>query len=288
MVVDVNSKSFVRYSNERYFSQLKKLETELTLRGMSKSTKKAYFKFNAQFLRFIQKSPDNITKDDIKNYLAELIGKETAPRTINLARSALLFYYNEVLEQGIVGVKVPKIKRSLPIYLSKEEVANLIDKGGSNKSKIIIKFLYSSGLRVSEVCNLKIEDLELKDRKGFVRGGKGGKDRLFFVSQTLAYELEDFIGNRKKGYVFENYQGERSSERNVQKIVSLAGKRAMINKPVTPHKLRHSFATHLHDAGTSIRTIQELLGHSNLQTTEIYTHVSEKGLGKVKNPLDGI
>ena len=219
MVVDVNSKSFVRYSNERYFSQLKKLETELTLRGMSKSTKKAYFKFNAQFLRFIQKSPDNITKDDIKSYLAELIGKETAPRTINLARSALLFYYNEVLEQGIVGVKVPKIKRSLPIYLSKEEVANLIDKGGSNKSKIIIKFLYSSGLRVSEVCNLKIEDLELKDRKGFVRAGKGGKDRLFFISQTLAYELEDFIGARRKGYVFENYQGERSSERNVQKIV---------------------------------------------------------------------
>jgi len=265
---------------------LTELETELSLRGLSESTKKAYLKFNQEFLSFIQKDHNNITKDDIKKYLATLINKKTAPRTINLARSALLFYYNEVLEKGIVGIKVPKIKRSLPVFLTKDEIVNLIDKAGSKKSKLIIKFLYSSGLRVSEICNLEVKDLELKDNKGFVRSGKGGKDRLFFISETLRDELYKYLDGRKTGYLFPNHSNNQLSSRNIQKLVALAGKKAEIIKQVTPHKLRHSFATHLHDSGTSIRTIQELLGHSNLQTTEIYTHVSQKKLSEVKNPLD--
>lgn len=269
-------------------SKLDGLLTELELRGMSESTKKAYLKYNSDFLSMINKDPEDITKNDIKKYLAYLIRKKTAPRTINLARSALLFNYNEVLEKGIVGIKIPKINRSLPIYLTQNEVSDLIINAGSNKSKIMIKFLYSSGLRVSEICNLKIEDLDLSNRKGFVRGGKGGKDRIFFISKSLAEEVGNFIGMSKTGYLFGNPKGERTTERNIQKIVKLAGRKANIHKPVTPHKLRHSFATHLHDSGTSIRTIQELLGHSNLQTTEIYTHVSEKGLGDVKNPLEDI
>jgi integrase/recombinase XerD len=269
-------------------SKLDELLTELELRGMSESTKKAYLKYNFDFLSLLKKEPMDVTKEDIKKYLAYLIRKKTAARTINLARSALLFYYNEVLEKGIVRIKIPKINRSLPVYLTKNEVSNLINNAGSKKSKIIIKFLYSSGLRVSEVCNLKIEDLDLTNRKGFVRGGKGGKDRIFFISQSLSKEIEKFVDKLKRGYLFSNPKSERTTERNIQKIVKLAAEKAKINKQVTPHKLRHSFATHLHDAGTSIRTIQELLGHSNLQTTEIYTHVSEKGLGEVKNPLEDI
>lgn len=265
---------------------LTELETELSLRGMSESTQKAYLRFNLEFLSFIQKDKFDVEKNDLKKYLAGLINKKTAPRTINLARSALLFHYNEVLEKGIVGVKVPKIQRSLPVYLTKDEIVSLIDNATSKKSKLIVKFLYSSGLRVSEICSLKVEDLQLKDNKGFVRRGKGGKDRLFFISKTLTSELYKYLDGRKIGYLFPNHSNNQLSSRNIQKLVSLAGKKAEINKQVTPHKLRHSFATHLHDSGTSIRTIQELLGHSNLQTTEIYTHVSQKRLKDVKNPLD--
>ena len=267
---------------------LSALETEMELRGLADNTKKLYFKYNARFLKFIEKDIKNIEKIDIKKYLASLVKAKRAARTINMVRSALLFHYNEVLGKDFTSIQIPKVNRSLPIFLSKEEVSLLFLNAGTNKSQIMMKFLYSSGLRVSELCSLRIEDLDLKERKGFVRSGKGGKDRLFFISDGLANELEAFIGSIKAGHVFPNTYGEKMTERNVQKIVSKAGKKAGIMKQVTPHKLRHSFATHLHDAGTSIRTIQELLGHANLQTTEIYTHVSGQKLKDVRNPLDDI
>ena len=265
---------------------MKELKTEMMLRGMSKKTIASYLKYNTQFLSFIHKDILQIDKNDIKLFLGSLIEKGTAPRSINLIRSALLFYYNEILERGIVGIKVPKIAKSLPIYLTKEEIVHLFNSAGSKKSKLIMQFLYSSGLRVSEICDLKIEDLDLLHRKGMVRDGKGGKDRLFFIANSLAIDLGSFIQSKRKGFLFTNAQNDKLSTRNIQKIVKGAGIRAQINKPVTPHKLRHSFATHLHDNGTSIRTIQALLGHSNLQTTEIYTHISNKRLQDVKNPLD--
>ncbi len=265
---------------------LVELETELTLRGMSSSTKESYCKYNAQFLSFIGKEASKINRSDVKRFLAMEIGKGRAPRSVNLIRSALLFYYNEVLGKGFAGIKVPKISRSLPIYLTKNEMVLLIDSAGSQKSRLIIKLLYSSGLRVSELCQLKVEEIDFNSGKGYVRKGKGGKDRLFFMGKSLSTDLKTYVSSRESGHLFINNVGSSLSERNVQKIVSGAAKRGGINKKVTPHKLRHSFATHLHDSGTSIRTIQELLGHSNLQTTEIYTHVSAKKLEDVKNPLD--
>ena len=267
---------------------LSELEAELDLRGMAENTKKLYFKYNARFLKFVDKTPQKVEKADLKKYLASLVRDKRAPRTINMVRSALLFYYNDVLGKDFTSIQIPKVKRSLPIFLTKDEVSMLFLHAGTTKSQIMMKFLYSSGLRVSELCSLRIEDLDLKERKGFVRSGKGGKDRLFFISDALSNELAAFIGSIKKGYVFPNTYGEKMTERNVQKIVSKAGQKAGITKPVTPHKLRHSFATHLHDSGTSIRTIQELLGHANLQTTEIYTHVSQHKLKNVKNPLDDV
>ena len=265
---------------------LSELETEMTLRGMSSSTKKAYCKFNAEFLTFVQKDAKKVLGNDIKNFLAEKIGKGVAPRSVNLIRSALLFYYNEVLNNGIVNIKVPKIARSLPIYLTKEEILLLIKNAGSSKSRLIIKLLYSSGLRVSELCKIRVEEIDFKSGKGYVRLGKGGKDRLFFMGKALANELLVYVGRRESGFLFSNSSGFALTERNIQKLVKGAALRARIQKNVTPHKLRHSFATHLHDSGTSIRTIQELLGHSNLATTEIYTHVSAKKLDEVVNPLD--
>jgi integrase/recombinase XerD len=143
-------------------------------------------------------------------------------------------------------------------------------------------------LRVSEVVNLKVGDIELDERIGWVRGGKGKKDRIFLISNKIVDDLKAQM--RRKGktdFLFEGWKG-AMSPRSIQKIVSYAAKRAGISKPVSVHTLRHTFATHLLEAGEDIRKIQELLGHSNLSTTQIYTHVSTEELKKIKNPLDNL
>jgi integrase/recombinase XerD len=268
---------------------LKKLTTELKIRGFSSQTVAAYTLHNAKFLNFSHKDPDTITEDDVKLYLADLISeKELSPASVALVRSALLFAYNEVLGKGFVKVKTPKIQRKNPAVLSKEEVKGLIGACSTTKSKLLVQMLYASGLRVSECAALKVEDIDFKDGVCNVQQGKGNKDRMTVISTSILTELKDYLAKEKinSGLVFRNYTDELMSSRNIQKIVSLAAKKAGIKKKVTPHKLRHSFATHLLEAGVSIRIIQELLGHSNLQTTQIYTHVSRDSIRNIRSPLD--
>jgi integrase/recombinase XerD len=262
-----------------------RLRTELDIRGYADHTKRNYLHFNQEFLDFIKKSPDTIEKEDIKKYLAYLVGsKKTAPRSVNLARAALLFFYNTVLEKNIATIKIPKVLQSLPSVLTKEEVKALILGARTEKSAFIIQLLYATGLRVSEICNLKVADLQVEQGIGWVREGKGGKDRMIVLPHELHKELSL---KKPENYVLEGVNGPLT-ERTVQSIVHNAAKRAKINKKVTPHTLRHSFATHLLEAGNDIRIIQELLGHANLQTTQIYTHVSNEQKMKVKNPLDSL
>ena len=266
---------------------LEKLNNELKLRGFSNQTIRSYTLQVDLFSKFIKKDLSKVTKDDIKNYLGYLISeKNLSPKSIALKKAALKFLYHEVLNKNIVDFKTPKTQKKLPNFLTKEEVKLLIEKAGTSKTRLIIKFLYSSGLRVSELCNLKISDLEITSKNGWVRKGKGSKDRMFILSDKLIEELKEYLKeNKNKKYLFEGPKGPLSS-RNIQKIVQRAAKKANINKRVSPHVLRHSFATHLLDNGTDIRIIQELLGHANLNTTQIYTHVSREQLKKIKNPLD--
>ncbi|MBD3209116.1 tyrosine-type recombinase/integrase [Candidatus Woesearchaeota archaeon] len=262
-----------------------RLRTELELRGYSDATKKKYVRYNQDLLAFTGKQADDVEKEDVKRYLAHLVGaRQTAPRSVNLARAALLFFYNEVLEKSISGVRVPKVQQSLPSVLTHKEIVNLINAAKTKKSKLTIQLLYGTGLRVSELCSLKRADLEVEQGIGWVRGGKGGKDRMIVLPQEVYKDLE-----RKSpaAFVLEGKNGPLSP-RTVQSIVKNAAKRANIPKKVTPHTLRHSFATHLLEAGNDIRVIQDLLGHANLQTTQIYTHVSNEQKLRVKNPLDSL
>lgn len=252
------------------------LLTELTLRGLSKHTKEAYLRANKKFLEFIKKEPEAVTKDDIKYYLATLIDEGKAARTVNQSRSALLFYYNDVKERGFTNIKAPKIGQQHPVVLTKDEISRLIDAAGSTQSERIIKLLYATGMRVSEVVKLRFEDIG-EDGTVHIKSGKGNKDRITIFPEALREEL------RGTGYVFGDSP---MTTRNVQQIIKRAAKRAGIQKHVTPHVLRHSFATHLLEDGTDVRIIQELLGHSNLQTTQIYTHVSKETIKNVKSPLD--
>lgn len=266
---------------------MKILEAELKLRGYSKSTIESYIKYNLDCLKYLDKKPEELTSNDLKIYLAHLISdKSLAPRTLNLARSALLFYYNNIEERGFVNIKTPKITASLPIVLTKDEMKRLLEFSSSKKSKLMMMMLYSSGLRVSELVNLKWKDLELNEKIAWVRSGKGKKDRMIIMSESLAIMLEKI--DRISEYVFPGRENGVLSVKSVQKIVRLAASKAKINKKVTPHTLRHSFATHLLEAGNDIRIIQELLGHSNLQTTQIYTHISSERKKNVISPLDSL
>lgn len=268
--------------------ELKKLETELKIRGFSPETLKAYTIHNSAFLVFIKKEPSLVSEDDLKSYLAYLLSdKKLSSSSVALVRSALLFFYNQVLSKGFSGIKTPKIQRKNPSVLSRHEIKALIDACHNPKSKLLVKLMYASGLRVSECVNLRIEDLNLDEGVCTVRQGKGKKDRITLCPNSIISSLDSFLGrNQTSGFIFQNRLGKALTTRNVQKIVCAAAKRAGIRKQVTPHKLRHSFATHLLEAGTNIRVIQELLGHSNLQTTQIYTHISRENIKGVNSPLD--
>jgi len=265
---------------------IKKLETELKLRGFSDKTLKAYSFYNQKFLEFIKKSPEEVTEDDIKSFMAKKIDEKRSAKTLATIKAALKMFYDEILKKNIVNFPTPKIEKKLPTVLTREEVKNLILSAKNKKHKLILMLLYSSGLRISELTNLKVGDLELDEGIGWVRKGKGKKDRLFIISKKLIEELREYVKNKKvSDYVFSGRNG-KLSERAIQKIVKVISRKAGIEKKVSPHSLRHSFATHLLESGEDIRKIQELLGHSNLSTTQIYTHVAKEDLKKVKNPLD--
>ena len=265
------------------------LNTEMRLRGFSKQTLKAYIYHNHNFLKFIKKSETEIYEDDVKNYISYLIGKDYSPSSISLVRAALKFYYDEILKKNIVNFKTPKSEKKLPVVLSKSEIRKLISNSGSERNMLIIKMLYSSGLRLSECINLKIKNIEFDEGIAWIRAGKGNKDRIAIMAENLIRELRIYLRNKPKDqeYVFSGPHGP-FSPRHVERIVKQAAENAQIQKKVTPHTLRHCFATHLLEGGVDIRKIQELLGHSNLQTTQIYTRVSKEELKKVKSPLDNL
>jgi len=265
---------------------LKGLEAELKLRAFSQNTVAAYMLWNEKFLNFVGKNPNDIVEDDIKDFIVQKMSEGVSPKTVILMRAALKFFYDGMLKKNIVNIKSPKVSQSLPTVLTKEEIKKLIDATGNKTHKLMIMFLYSSGIRLSELVNLKVGNLELEQAMGWVRSGKGAKDRLFVISKNLAEELKIFAAAKgRDDFLFQGRNG-RMTSRNVQKIVASSAKKAGISKNVHPHTLRHSLATHLLEDGTDIRKIQILLGHSNLSTTQIYTHVSMEELKKIKNPLD--
>lgn len=265
---------------------LEKLRIELKLRGLSELTAKTYSWFIEKFLNHSNKNIELINEDDGKRYLASIIDNKSK-NTISLAASSLKFFYSEILNKPFSKLRMPKKEDRLPEVLTKEEIRLLVDSADTEKSKLMILFLYSSGLRVSELVNLKPSDLDLKEKYGWVRRGKGNKDRLFLLSEIITSELSSYLENHKdNNYMFS--KDEPLTTRNVQKIMQHLRNKTQIKKKITPHTLRHSYATHLLDSGVDIRRIQALLGHKNIQTTQIYTHITSEELKKIKNPLDSL
>ncbi len=264
------------------------ITTELKLQGKSDRTIRMYCFYNVKFFDFIKKEPESVTKEDAKRFLAEMIARKNDIGSVALARSSLKYFYDNVMGKNIIGdIKTPKKQRKLPDVLTKEEIKLLIDSTRSLKNKLLIEMMYSSGLRVSECANLKVKDLNLDDKTGLLKMGKGGKDRFFILSDKAITDVKEYLKNHNSEYLFPGINGGIGT-RAIQRVVKRTAVRAGIKKKVYCHLLRHAFATHLLEDGVDIRKIQVLLAHSNLQTTSFYTQVSKEQLKKVRSPLDTI
>jgi len=246
------------------------------------------------FHKYIKKDLESIKSDDIISFLSHLKSERGASSsTLNLIMSALKHFYSVFLKTPIeLNIKLPKKSKKIPIVLTPKEIKDLIQATDSLRNKLITEFIFSTGVRISECINMKICDLDFNEYTGKVVSGKGNKDRLIILSKNWVESYKKYIDKRNKDikseYLFCNKDGAPLSVDTVQKFLKISAKNAGINKAVSPHKLRHSFATSLLENDVNIRYIQQLLGHANLNTTQIYTKVNTNKLKEIKNPLDNI
>ena len=265
---------------------LKTLETEMKITKLSPYTVRNYLDFNKQLLDHAQKNPDEIDEIDIKSFMADRMNEKSSSSVI-LFLAAIKFAFLTVFKRDpTLGIKRPKNQKKLPSVLTKEEVNLLFNSAKTKKSKLIMELMYSSGLRVSELVKLKSEDLNLQENIGWVREGKGKKDRMIILSKKISKKLARYI-EKIPDWVYLFSKEKPLTTRNIQKIIQKVANDAQLHKDVHPHTLRHSFATHLMDSGVDIRKIQFLLGHASIATTQIYTHLSQEQIKSIKNPLDG-
>ncbi len=275
---------FIQSINEA----LKRTKQEIDLRYYSTKTKKAYttclnayFHFGGDLLRPVQET--------ITNYLLNLKSRGLSAQTMNLHANAILFYYRSVLRVQVQYLRIPRAKRpkTIPVVLTKTEILMLLDQIRNLKHKTMIALAYASGLRVSEVINLRGDAIDFEQSTIAIRQAKGNKDRLTIVPQSLLAGLIECIGNKETSdYVFTNYEGGKMHSRSIQLVFKRALESAGIKKPATFHSLRHSFATHLLENGTNIRYIQSLLGHTDIRTTMHYTSVAKTNLLGIKSPFE--
>jgi integrase/recombinase XerD len=265
---------------------LKKLEIELKISKNSPHTIKNYINNNSKFLDFISKRPEEIDEDDVKGYIAENLSSKSSS-TIILFLSSIKFSFTSILNKDPTkNIKRPKKEKKIPTVLTREEVKKILNSCSNKKSRLMTSLIYAAGLRVSELVNLKVENLNFEEKLGYIKQGKGRKDRVFNIPNYLFKDLKKQVEKQKElgeEFLFTGPNG-RLTTRNIQKIVKNASK--VVKKRVSCHTLRHSFATHLLESGVDIRKIQKLLGHADLSTTQIYTHISTEELKKIKSPLD--
>jgi len=266
---------------------------KLIRRRYSQNTIKIYVTYMRSFMEeFRDRELDSITPKEINDYILKLIRtKGISPSQQNQRINAIKFYYEKVvgLDKQLYYIERPKKSRTLPKVLSEEEVLAILKATENLKHKCILATIYSAGLRRSELINLRKEDVFFDRKLVFIRGAKGKKDRTSILADSLIVILHKYLPEYKPNYwLFEGVNRNQYSATSIAKVLQRAAKKAGIEKRITPHMLRHSFATHLLEHGVDIRYIQTILGHGSSKTTEIYTHVSKKSLAKIKSPLDTI
>lgn len=264
---------------------------DLQLRGATTRTQETYLREVSNLAKYFNRSPEELGEDELKEYMLYLMKeRHLSDGTYRFYVAALKFLYRTTLKREWVveKIKCPKRKRKLPVVLDLSEVESLFSVTKNLKHKAMLMITYSSGLRVSETARLKMTDIDSKRMTVRIRQGKGGNDRYSILSQTALEQLRQYWKKyRPTEWLFDGQKkDDHITAQTIQTIFYAAKKRARITKPVSIHTLRHSFATHLIEAGTSLHHVQLLLGHRSPTTTTVYLHVSRLNLAQVISPLD--
>jgi site-specific recombinase XerD len=270
---------------------------ELQRRNFSETTIETYLRVVEDFARYFGKRPDRLNQDDIRKYQVHLLQKrKLTVKTVRLHTAALRFFYVKTLRRRYLheDVPYPKSPKRLPSVLSQDEVARLIDSAVNMLDYTMLMTLYATGMKRAELCRLKVEDIDSHRMIVHIRQGKGNRDRDVPLTPKLLETLRQYWRWMKpKTYLFpgmvNNWRADKPlTPKCVWLAIQNAAKRAGITKRVSPHTMRHSFATHLLENGTDLRTIQMLLGHSDLRATSVYLHLSRLHLQAVTNPVEAM
>lgn len=270
----------------------------LNIRRYSRRTVKNYtlsLKASAAYFRGIGRDLISVTDEDLLKFFTHLTElKKLSASSIRIYRFSLQLYFHEILHRNLDFSRFKNLRKSthLPTVLSVSEIRKILNCILNLKHRMVIALMYSSGLRVSEAVNLRVQDIDLERSVLIVRQGKGKKDRITLLPDMLKKDMESFIQDKKNDeFLFISNQGKGKypiHTRTVQKVLKSAIAKSGIRKDITPHDLRHSFATQLLENGIDVRYIQTLLGHRNISTTMIYTKVANPVLKKIRSPLDDI
>lgn len=282
---------------------LEAVKREMLRRRLSRKTISTYLFYIRKFLLFCHKEPREFSKKDCRLFLEMFMGKkfslvakkkaindDISGSTLNVVLNSLRFMMEEVLRKSMrLNIRYSKTPKSLPACLSRDEVRMLIDSITNQKHKMIVSLMYGSGLRVGEVVKLKKEDILLAQDIGWVRHGKGDKDRPFIIPECLKTDIESIISKINNcNYLFYGNKKTHISVRTVQVIVKITAIKVGINANIHSHTLRHSFSTHLLESGSDVTVVQSLLGHNEARTTLNYLHVAKPKLISVRSPLDSL
>jgi len=269
---------------------------EMRMRQLAPKTREAYIRAVLHFTRYLRRSPDTATAEELRGYQLHCVKQGISAITLNATITGLKFFFEATLGQKEVMAKMHpvRVRRTLPIILSREEVARLIEAAKTLKHRTALSVAYGAGLRVSEVTALKVADIDSQRMLLRVEQGKGHKDRYALLPPILLERLRIWWRHAHAagkilpgGYLFPGLDPmDCMSTRQLNRAVHEAAEAAHIDKRVSMHSLRHAFATHLLEQGENIRTIQVLLGHKKLETTALYTHVATETLRKVLSPLE--
>jgi integrase/recombinase XerD len=264
---------------------------ECRRRGYSERTVGTYIMCVRKFLEFTDKPVQYVGKAEAHTFLLYLKEeRKVAGNTLNVYHMAIRFFLEDILHKNMkLNIKYSKRPEKIPVFLTKEEMKKLIGKISNWKHRLMIEVLYGGGLRVSELLNLRVKDLLIENGYGFIRQGKGRKDRIFVLSKICIDKIKNLIEMERlsdEDYLFLTNRREQYSVRSVQEIVRKATLLAGINKEVHPHTLRHSFATHLIQNEASLNEVQTMLGHKSPETSMIYVHMASPNMINIKSPLD--
>ena len=264
---------------------------DMRIRNLSPETQRQYVGYIRRFAQYFGQSPDRLRAKHVHEFQVHLLNDGASPSTMSHVACALRFLYRVTLKRNdmVTWIPFPKKPKKLPGVLSTDEVRRILASTSNLKHRTILTCCYAAGLRVSEVTRLQLDDIDSQRMMIYVRQAKGQKDRHVMLSAKLLDLLREYWrAYRPTPWLFPNRTGEPLTRRSVHKVCSRAAAKAGVKKRVSPHVLRHAFATHLLEAGTNIRAIQLLLGHRSLMSTQYYTHVAKTDLLATQSPYESL